>query len=81
MYQQWFDNNILQILQALDMEEELDLEGRPSRFTNVLIQSSYEDDSVPDASKAKKEETRTKQSKKWRKTGIKLLSTDFRDNF
>ena len=63
------------------MEEELDLEGRPSRFNSTLLTSNYVNGSIPDSTGITKEETKTKKSQKWRKTGIQSLNTDFRDNF
>ena len=75
-----FDFVILKILQAQDMEEELELEGRPSRFNGPLLQNWCDNDSEkndPDDV----EHHKRKKSQKWRKTGIKLLSSDFRDTF
>ena len=65
--------------QAQDIVEELDLEGRPSRFNRVQI---YREDKNDSAENPKpKHQDDMNRSKKWRKTGIKSLSSDFRDTF
>ena len=65
--------------QAEDIVEELDLEGRPSRFNRVQI---YHEDKNNSAENPKaKHQDDMNRSKKWRKTGIKALSSDFRDTF
>ena len=71
---------MFQILQAQDMEEELELEGRPSRFNRALLETSYDNDSANNDTEDVERHKR-KKSQKWRKTGIKSLSTDFRDTF
>ena len=72
--------------QAGDIDEELDLEGRPSRFSRVEIPSNQQGDSEtgtiePNADKRKEAQKNNRSSKKWRKTGMKALSVDFRDTF
>lgn len=63
---------------ALDMDEELDLEGRPSRF-NSLLETSNGDSLT--SGPALPEHHKRNKSKKWRKTGMKALSNDPRDYF
>jgi len=64
---------------ATDIEEELDLEGRPSRF-NTLHSMDEGFDENTEGEVRIKSNTR-KKSQKWRKTGMKTISTDFRDVF
>ena len=76
----------LNYFQAVDIDEELDLEGRPSRFTRVQLLSNYKGDCESDATKLnndgrKEAQKNNRVSKKWRKTGMKALSADFRDTF
>ena len=65
--------------QAEDIVEELDLEGRPSRFNRVQIYREDKNNLAP--SPETKHPDDMNRPKKWRKTGIKSLSTDFRDTF
>jgi len=64
---------------ATDIEEELDLEGRPSRFNNLLSPDEGFAEYIEGEGNPK--ESTRKRSQKWRKTGMKTLSTDFRDVF
>ena len=75
------NKNFVICLQALDIEEELDLEGRPSRFNSTIIQPNLQNGEQSNSSGAEKEEFTRKKSQKWRKTGVQSLNTDFRDTF
>ena len=66
-------------MKATDIEEELDLEGRPSRFNNLHSVDERFDENT-EGEVQMKSNTR-KKSQKWRKTGMKTISTDFRDVF
>ena len=63
------------------MEDELDMEGRPSRFSKILSHSSDTGDCLNNPGTQKVEEYRPNQCKRWRRTGMKILSKDFRDSF
>ena len=72
--------------QAGDIDEELDLEGRPSRFSRVELPSNQQSDCEtgsiePNTDNRKEAQKNNRSSKKWRKTGMKVLSADFRDTF
>ena len=72
--------------QAVDIDEELDLEGRPSRFSRVQLLSNHKGDcetatTEPNTDKRKETQKTNRGSKRWRKTGMKALSADFRDTF
>ena len=80
MLQSYTQNLIVSMyFQAEDIVEELDLEGRPSRFNRVQI---YREDKNNSAENPKtKHQDDMNRSKKWRKTGIQALISDFRDTF
>ena len=72
------------------MDEELDLEGRPSRFTRIILHHLHEtnekwrdgNDKVVVSNSRNADDDKGKATRqKWRKTGTKVLSADFRDNF